>query len=319
MKKITIVICTYNGSKYIKEVLDSIIVQEKLGEHVERILIVDNASKDNTKEIIQKYELSHPIVQYIYEEKPGLSHARKHAVKAKTEWVTYLDDDNILPSNWLLSTIKFIDNHNEVGVFNSASIAEIRYEMIEKEKQVFNYIYPFLACTHKNYREYKSGYESAIKGPFGAGMTLKTEPLREYLNSGWTSNVGRKGETLSSGEDGEIARYVLNKGYKYGYNHNNYLFHIIPRSRVQPEYSDRLIEGLNKGYYNYISTNKMYIFYRLRMLVKSIVYIPYLLISSNLYKDKDKKYKSKQTLKIRIRLFNYIIRDFIVLKRNKES
>jgi len=55
MFKLTIAIPTYNGARYIREALDSIISQlDDIDEEVE-IVISDNASTDQTPEIIENY------------------------------------------------------------------------------------------------------------------------------------------------------------------------------------------------------------------------------------------------------------------------
>ena len=52
MKKVDILLATYNGEKYLKEQLDSILSQT-YSEF--RLLISDDASTDNTKKILEEY------------------------------------------------------------------------------------------------------------------------------------------------------------------------------------------------------------------------------------------------------------------------
>lgn len=56
MKKITVLMSTYNGAKYINEQLDSILVQK--GVEV-NLLIRDDGSSDDTMKILRKYERKH--------------------------------------------------------------------------------------------------------------------------------------------------------------------------------------------------------------------------------------------------------------------
>ena len=55
-KLFTVVICTYNGSKNLEEVLDAICVCTDLDKLVDQIIVVDNASTDGTRDIIKAYE-----------------------------------------------------------------------------------------------------------------------------------------------------------------------------------------------------------------------------------------------------------------------
>ena len=88
-KLFTVVICTYNGSKNLEEVLDAICVCTDLDKLVDQIIVVDNASTDGTRDIIKAYAKRNPIVSYVFEARSGLSYARQKALLSKTEWVVY--------------------------------------------------------------------------------------------------------------------------------------------------------------------------------------------------------------------------------------
>src|SRR5690606_21048994 len=132
-KPISIVICTFNGEAFLEEVINSIINQEKFNEIIDKVIIVDNASTDETKNIIHRFQELYPIIEYIYEEKPGLTHARKHGALVRSDWVTYIDDDNIMMPGWLKEAKRFIDENTEVGVFCGASIPMIRDSITEND------------------------------------------------------------------------------------------------------------------------------------------------------------------------------------------
>ena len=53
MKKVQVLLSTYNGEKYLKEQLDSIIAQKGVDVH---ILARDDGSKDDTIKILEGYE-----------------------------------------------------------------------------------------------------------------------------------------------------------------------------------------------------------------------------------------------------------------------
>ena len=66
MKSVSIVMCTYNGAKYIREQLDSIINQTY---PIFEIIIQDDCSTDETVEIIRKYAENHSNVHLFQNEK----------------------------------------------------------------------------------------------------------------------------------------------------------------------------------------------------------------------------------------------------------
>lgn len=315
-KFISIIICTYNGEAYLSEVIESILSQECFSEIVDRVIIVDNASTDKTKNIVTYYKSSNPLIKYIYEATAGLSHARKHGAFVESNWVAYLDDDNLIMQGWLKEAKKYIEENPNIGVFNGASIPMIRYEATKDELDMLNAIYPSLACTHGNIEQYKASFKPALKAPFGAGMILRTKQLKEYLDAGWTHNEGRKGENLGSGEDGEIAYSIIQKGFLYGFNNKMFLWHIIPKKRLEKKYVERLLKGLDIGYYNYISSKNNYVYYRMRTFLKSIIVVLAFPFKIILFKDSSKNIKLKNSVISRFRLIKYILKDIFILKNN---
>lgn len=94
MIRISIIIATYNASKYLKTALDSIVAQNY--RHLNLILI-DGNSTDNTVQIIREYE-GH-ISYWVSERDNGIYDAWNKGVKKATgEWIMFLgSDDCLLP------------------------------------------------------------------------------------------------------------------------------------------------------------------------------------------------------------------------------
>ncbi len=93
--KISAIICTYNGEKYLLKTLQSLAEQTLKPEDYE-IVIVDNNSTDSVPAISQgfiKYN-SHLNIQYQLEKQAGLSFARNCGIEAsKAPIVVFIDDD----------------------------------------------------------------------------------------------------------------------------------------------------------------------------------------------------------------------------------
>ena len=62
MKTLQILMSTYNGAKYIREQMDSLLDQncEKLGKAAFRIVIRDDGSSDGTQDILEEYAGRYP-------------------------------------------------------------------------------------------------------------------------------------------------------------------------------------------------------------------------------------------------------------------
>lgn len=88
-KTLTVVITAYNYARYLDECIQSVLDQSV---KADEIIVVDDESTDNTREIVAKYP-----VKYIWQRNKGLSGARNTGIRAATsEYIMSLDADDML-------------------------------------------------------------------------------------------------------------------------------------------------------------------------------------------------------------------------------
>ena len=110
---ISIIMPTYNRANYIKDALDSI-KRQTFKDY--EIIVVDDGSTDNTKEIVEKYE----GIRYIQLNHGGIAWARNAAVKAaKGKWIAFLDSDDMWKDNKLQKQIDYLEAHPECRIVYS--------------------------------------------------------------------------------------------------------------------------------------------------------------------------------------------------------
>ena len=92
--RISVVVCTYNGSRTIRECLQSL---AKVDYPDFEVIVVDDGSTDATPQIVREHD-----VRLIRTENRGLSSARNTGLEAATgEIVAYIDDDAYADVHWL--------------------------------------------------------------------------------------------------------------------------------------------------------------------------------------------------------------------------
>ena len=92
--KVSVVVPVYNVEKYLKRCLDSIINQTY--KNIE-IILVNDGSKDNSRDICEEYEKNYENVSLINQANGGLSAARNTGLKhINGEAVTFVDSDDWL-------------------------------------------------------------------------------------------------------------------------------------------------------------------------------------------------------------------------------
>jgi glycosyltransferase involved in cell wall biosynthesis len=105
--KISAIICTYNRAKLLVGALESL-VQQSLDPRCYEIIVVDNASTDDTPEVVRAFHDSYPEhnIVWIYEPQQGLGHARNAGLKcANGRYIAYLDDDARVSPDWLKNAL----------------------------------------------------------------------------------------------------------------------------------------------------------------------------------------------------------------------
>jgi glycosyltransferase involved in cell wall biosynthesis len=108
---ISAIVCTYNRAKWLAGALDSL-VQQSLDVRDYEILVVDNASTDETPAVVRALQEKHPghAIISIYEPRQGLGYARNTGLEhARGKYVAYLDDDALANPDWLKHAVELFE------------------------------------------------------------------------------------------------------------------------------------------------------------------------------------------------------------------
>ena len=139
---VQIVTPVYNSSKTLKKCLDSLLNQTF---KAWQVILVDDASKDNSLEVIKEYALKDKRIKFIALEKNGgSSNARNQALKIiDAEYVAFLDSDDLwLPGKLSRQTEFMESNHCKPKLRNFTIISKYLYltltikSIIKKEKRL---------------------------------------------------------------------------------------------------------------------------------------------------------------------------------------
>ena len=108
---VDVVIPTFNSSEYISRALDSAINQS--GNVILNILVFDDCSTDETKDILKKYEESYANIQVFYSTKNiGAGSARqKLLMHCQGDFIAFLDSDDVWSEGKIVTQIQFMNKH----------------------------------------------------------------------------------------------------------------------------------------------------------------------------------------------------------------
>ena len=168
-KKVTVLMSTYNGEKYIKEQLDSILNQTY--SNID-IMIRDDGSVDSTIEIIKEYQENHSNIKLQAEENVGfIKSFFKLLDMAESDYYAYCDQDDIWMSNKI-----------ELAVQELNKADDSKPNMVFGNSDYYDENMSFLSNgeKHKTYSFKNSLYECVAQG---MTMTINNKAKEMILNN----------------------------------------------------------------------------------------------------------------------------------------
>src|SRR5262245_56043964 len=100
---VSIVVCTHNRADNLRAAVASLYDLATRGRFDYEIVVVDNASTDDTPAVVAEADcLSPHRVRYVFEGRKGISPARNRGVReAAGSWIAFFDDDQLAEPQWL--------------------------------------------------------------------------------------------------------------------------------------------------------------------------------------------------------------------------
>ncbi|HIK58844.1 MAG: glycosyltransferase family 2 protein [Verrucomicrobiales bacterium] len=113
MPEISIIIPTYNSARYVTEAIESVLNQTYKNFE---IIVIDDGSTDNTKEVLHPY-LSAGQIQYIYQKNKGPGAARNTGIKVtKGAYIAFLDSDDSWTKDSLEKRFELIRSSDNIDL-----------------------------------------------------------------------------------------------------------------------------------------------------------------------------------------------------------
>ena len=187
---VSVVIPTYNNSKYIVESVNSILKQTYRNYE---IIIVDDGSTDNTKIVLDRYIKKQKILYY-YQENSGPSKARNYGVlKSKGKYIAFNDADDIWVRQKLEWQVDFLEKNSDYALVKGGA------ENITEDNKHVSF------SINKNF---PGNRVKLLKKHFYGGVSASTPTI--LIRKSVFSNVGGFPEDLSSREDHYFFMLVAN-------------------------------------------------------------------------------------------------------------
>lgn len=237
MNSLDILICTYNRANSLDTMLQSLMEMDAPSGAAVRLIVVDNNSGDDTRQVVEKWRKSGPLpVEYFFEPKQGKSNALNSGIGLlRAEAVAFTDDDVFVDRGYATAVLEALDRYPDVRCFGGRVMAvypERLPEWLDLDGSM-----AFLKSTFvdredgENECAYGEGTISSVPG--GCNMFFRRSAIEE--NGPFRTDLGPMGRSLGFSEDTEYCQRLAGRGERFMY---------IPGAIIRhPLHAERLDKG----------------------------------------------------------------------------
>ena len=123
---LTLLVCTRNRSRDLRDLLETALAQEAVDSSSYEVLIVDNNSKDDTRRVVETLMMTgHANLRYLFQECPKCDALNAGLEAARGVIVSVVEDDCLLPSDWVKKLVVAFREHPDVSVIGSKGTSDM--------------------------------------------------------------------------------------------------------------------------------------------------------------------------------------------------
>ena len=227
--RITVAVITFNRSSFLRETLAGL-VRQNYPAGCWELLVIDNNSTDDTREVVSSFLAATPSPRWILEERAGLDFGRNRAIdEAHGEVIALVDDDILMEPDWLAQLVAPFSGQTPppVGVVGG-EVVPIFPDGIPE----------WLKGTHRPLKFRKDpGPLPPGQAPMGANFAFPKWVLERFGK--FDTHLDRKGAALFGGGDSEMIRRIRAGGLEAWFVPGAKVLHQIPAARLTLRYALR--------------------------------------------------------------------------------
>jgi glycosyltransferase involved in cell wall biosynthesis len=230
--KISVILCTYNRFQSLLKALDSVAAQT-LPESVEwEVLVVDNNSRDKTRDVVEDFCRRHPShFRYLFEPQQGKSYALNAGIReAKGEILAFMDDDVTVDPRWLDNLTAPLRSGEWAGS-GGRTISAQTFTPPDWLAPDGPYSMMGVVYAHFDLGDKPCELDQA---PYGTNMAFSRGMFEKY--GGFRIDLGPSPGNEIRGEDTEFGRRLMAAGERLRYEPSAVVYHSLPEGRVSKEF-----------------------------------------------------------------------------------
>ena len=238
---ISAIISTYNREQYLPKLFKSICEQDYLNFE---ILIIDNNSPGNTKELTKIFIKNNPKlkIKYFLETQQGLSFGRNRGIKeSRGDLITFLDDDAFISNDYFKKIANYFNQYQHVMAIGGKILLDYTSIIPKWENPYLNSLLGYFNLGN-NIKLFKTN-----NYPRGSNMSFRKDVFN--LVGIFNIKLGRIGNKLGGGEEKDIFQRIYNKKLKVLYVPDAIVYHSVPFERTTYSFIKKQALGTGESEY----------------------------------------------------------------------
>lgn len=229
---LSVIVCTCNRAGTLRKALSSLVDSISASEADCEVVVIDNNSSDATAAVVGEVTTHAPCpVIYAFEPQQGVSFARNRGLEiARGSEIAFTDDDVLVDPQWIRELAAAFKAHPWHLGFGGRVIPQ----WPSKPPSWFQETGPY--ATVKAVVCHNLGPEpgDTDTSPIGANMAFRKIAFERYGT--FRTDLGRKGNILTGGEDIEFFRRLFAAGERVRWVPSAIVLHPVDASRTHKRY-----------------------------------------------------------------------------------
>lgn len=234
---ISVVVCTYNRSKMLEDLLATLDGQRVAASLSWEIVVVDNNSTDETAAVARRFAAQSAIpMTYVFEGRQGKSHALNAGIAAaRGAVVAFTDDDCLAEPDWVQAVVSALERWQADGIGGRIlpQWAAAPPAWLVREPHLWSSL---AVMDDSVVRQVRLGPWERQHGIriWGSNMAFQRSVFDRV--GGFNTEIGPRGRKLYRGEDPEFVRRMVLAGFKVVYDPTPTVRHRIEADRMAKRY-----------------------------------------------------------------------------------
>jgi glycosyltransferase involved in cell wall biosynthesis len=224
----TVVIPTRDRVRYLSHAIGSVLASRT--DHAFEVLVVDNASTDETPALLADLSRREPRLSTIVESRLGRSQAMNAGISAaRGEILAFTDDDVEVAPGWLDALVSFLRGRTDASILAGGPILPVAEDLGPWPDWLGAGSIGDIPVLSWGERERPLGRYEHL---WGANMAAHRAVFE--VHGAWDESIGRRGDERGTFEDVELQERLRAAGGDVWYLPDAWIRHRVPRPAVTP-------------------------------------------------------------------------------------